>query len=72
MKEFNNRGCGKCIVLDERNGFMLMAAVERNEYIIAPAPIERDGSWTWGSYYKDIFDAVADYKTKIRKVGTDE
>ena len=46
MAEFYNKGCGKCIRLDERNGYMLIAAVERNEYIIAPSPVEPDGSWT--------------------------
>lgn len=44
MAEFYNKGCGKCIRLDERNGYMLIAAVERNEYIIAPSPVERTGA----------------------------
>ena len=61
MAEFYNKGCGKCI---RRNGYMLIAAVERNEYIIAPSPVEPDGSWTWGSYYKDLFTAVAEYQSR--------
>lgn len=64
MAEFYNKGCGKCIRLDERNGYMPIAAVERNEYIIAPSPVEPDGSWTWGSYYKDLFTAVAEYQSR--------
>ena len=64
MAAFYNKVCGKCIRLDERNGYMLIAAVERNEYIIAPSPVEPDGSWTWGSYYKDLFTAVAEYQSR--------
>lgn len=64
MAEFYNRGCGKCVLLDERNGLMLIAAVDRGEYIIAPAPLDRDGSWTWGSYCKDVFTAVAEYEKR--------
>lgn len=62
MVEFENRGCGKCVRLDERGGYSLIAAVERGEYIIAPSPIDSNGSWTWGSYYKDLITAVAAYK----------
>lgn len=66
MTEFYNKGCGKCVLLDERGGFMLIAALERDEYIIALSPVEPDGSWTWGSYYKDLFMAVADYRERTR------
>ncbi len=64
MFKFYNEGCGNCILLDERNGFMLIVAIDRNEYIIAHSPVESDGSWTWGRYYKDLFSAVAEYKYK--------
>ena len=64
MAEFYKKGCGKWILLEERKGFMLIEAVERNEYIIAPSPVEPDGSWTWGSYYKDLFTAVAEYQSR--------
>lgn len=32
--------------------------------IFAPSPVEPDGSWTWGSYYKDLFTAVAEYQSR--------
>lgn len=66
MAEFYNKRRGKCVLLDERKGFMLIAAIERNEYIIALSPVKPDGSWTWGSYYKDLFTAVAEYKDKTK------
>lgn len=62
MNEFYNKGCGKCISLDVCGGYMLIAALERNEYIIAPSLINTEGNWTWGIYYKDLVAAVDAYK----------
>ena len=43
MKVFRNRGCGQCILLEEKNGIMLIAAIERNEYIVAAGPLDASG-----------------------------
>lgn len=67
MKIFTNSGCGQCVLLEEKNGIMLIAAVERNEYIVAAGPLDKSGSWTWGKYYKSLDDAKDDYNTKTRR-----
>lgn len=67
MKIFKNRGCGQCVLLEETNGIMLIAAVERNEYIVAAGPLDAFGSWTGGSYHKTLDDAKDDYDTKTRR-----
>lgn len=46
MKEFTNRGCGRCALLAEKRGTILVARLEVEAYpfVVASGPIERDGS----------------------------
>lgn len=58
MKQFYNEGCGDCIVLAERGKCVLVAAIERDEFVIAQGPIDMKGHWHYGAYYRDIGSAA--------------
>jgi len=64
MKLFYNAGCGQCLLLDEQNGTLLIVSIARSEYIVASGPLEADGSWSWGKYYKDLGEAVEEYSRR--------
>lgn len=66
MRLFYNVGCGNCLLLEERKGTLLIAAMERNEYIVASGPLESDGSWSWGKYYNNIDEAKEEYDRRTK------
>lgn len=65
MRVFTNAGCGVCVALEERNGVVLIAATERNEYVVAHR-LNQDGTWSCGEYFKDLQAAVTRYKKKSK------
>lgn len=68
MRVFQNKGCGRCVLLeqDSASSMMLIAAVDRGEYVVACGPLADDGSWNWALYYNSIDEAVEDYREKTK------
>ena len=68
MKEFTNRGCGRCALLAEKRDVILVARLEVEAYpfVVASGPIERDGSWCHGTYCRDIQAAVQEFEERTK------
>lgn len=63
MQAIHNEGCGACVVLENHNNVVLIAAIERNEYVVA-GDLNKDGSWHWGEYFKDLQAAAKRYAAR--------
>ncbi len=72
MREFYNRGVGKCVILKESeiSNYTLVYAIFSDQFILASDLDKKTGTWGNGHYYgKRIEDALNDYnrELKIRK-----
>lgn len=67
MKAFQNEGCGQCVLLEENRGILLIAAIERSEYVVAFGPLESTGRWADGEYIKDLTQAKEYYDKLTRR-----
>ena len=65
MKLFNNEGLGQCLLLAQSRDVILVAAIDRDEFVVA-TNLEPSGSWSWGTYYKNLVLALRDFTTKAQ------
>lgn len=64
MKVFYNKGMGNCLLLGQTGDVVLVAAIDRDEFVVATS-LAPNGSWTWGTYYKDLGLALKDFTERI-------
>lgn len=70
MKEFYNKGVGKCIILkeDKEVDYKLLYAIFSEQFIVAHGFDRATYSWVNGHYYGDHLDeALADYNDKVKR-----
>lgn len=68
MKEFYNKGVGKCVILkeDKISDYILIYAMFANQFILAYQLDKSTGTWINGHYYGEhLEEALKDYNKEL-------
>lgn len=62
----DNAGCGKCLLMEEKNGVGLIASPDKGEIIVAYMDKDDPNLWHSGAYFKNHECALLEFKARIR------
>jgi len=65
MRVIHNAGCGKCLLLYEKEGIGLIASPDKQEMIVAYMDREDKNLWHSGAYFRDYASALKEFKERV-------